>query len=210
MEKFIIQNKWFKKCLYLEEKVIPERYLWHVTNPGFYYRDTKYKFHDHWREKYIRNFRKSILEKGLKFGKTNAVYAHNGLTRLKEMYPLWIDDWHNIFLTTEKISRGIEDLNWMSKYDFWRIDTEIYDGPWYIDPFIYKEAQREMKWVKPHNYVCTPYEIPPAALQLFRFDQKLYQQPFFYQQEGVASVSGKKKDMDGLVPFMFSGRRVAT
>ena len=146
----------------------------------------------------------------MKFGKSYAIYAHNGLSHLKEMYPLWIDDWVNIFFTPPKnLSKGIENLKWMTKYDFWRIDTEIYDGPWYVDPFVYKEAQDCMKWVKPHNYVCTPYEVPPEALQLFRFDQELYQQPFFYQQEGAAIVSWKKKDMDGLVPYTFKSHRIA-
>jgi hypothetical protein len=211
MEKFIIKHKSFKKCVYLEEKVKPERFLWHVTNPGFYYnRESLYKFHDHWRDKFINNFRKSIMEKGLKFGQSNAIYAHNELSYLKEMYPLWIDDWVNIFFTPpNQISKGVENLKWMRKYDFWRIDTEIYDGPWYVDPFVHDEAQSCMKWVKPHNYVCTPYEIPPEAIQLFVFDQELYQEPFFVQEDGVASVSGRKKDMDGLVPFMFNGRRMA-
>jgi hypothetical protein len=86
------------------EKIIPERYVWHLSSP---------------------ENRASILKFGLtlEFGDHKCIFANNQSFNVIFMYP---------FCLEEENGRYRPDN--LLKYDFWRIDTARFKADWYIDP----------------------------------------------------------------------------
>jgi hypothetical protein len=85
------------------EKIIPERYVWHLSSP---------------------ENRASILKFGLtlEFGDHKCIFANNQSFNVIFMYPFCLE-----------AEKGRYRPNNLLKYDFWRIDTHSFQADWYID-----------------------------------------------------------------------------
>ena len=86
------------------EKIIPERYVWHLSSPAN---------------------RASILDGGLQIdlSEHNCIFANNQSANIKFMYPFCLETFD-----------GLYNSDNLLKYDFWRIDTHCFEADWYIDP----------------------------------------------------------------------------
>ena len=86
------------------EKIIPERYVWHLASP---------------------ENRASILDVGLQIdlSEHNCIFANNQSANIKFMYPFCLETFD-----------GRYNSDNLLKYDYWRIDTESFNADWYIDP----------------------------------------------------------------------------
>lgn len=86
------------------ERIVPERYVWHVSSP----------------EK-----RASILKFGLtpEFGDHKCIFANNQSSNITFMYPFCLDSYG-----------GRYNSDNLLKYDYWRIDTARFKADWHIDP----------------------------------------------------------------------------
>ena len=167
----IIKNSLTNTEYVLKKTITPDRFLWHVSKPKY----------TNQQQDHIPHRRNDILKNGLKFCHTNSVFAHNSIRLITEMYPIWMNSME-FNLSFSDMDRMIEEhkrLHWLKHYDFWRIDTDIYKGDWYIDPIIPGDLKFNPNLKStPHNYICTPNEIPTAALTLFKFDPYLIQEYF--------------------------------
>lgn len=154
----------------LVKKVNPPRFLWHVKHAG-------------------RSSDLNIARFGLLKPKDYAVFAHNQLENFNDMYPYFMDSRD---FETEVTGAEFYD------YSFWRIDTQIANVPWFIDPY----CEDEPFIASPIHYLCTPNSIPKEALKLFNFDLDNYlkKEPKFKLKNGVAHIYGIRTDFDTLVP----------
>jgi hypothetical protein len=86
------------------ERIIPERYVWHVSSP---------------------KKRTNIKELGLKvdISDHNCIFANNLSFNVIFMYPFCLE-----------AENGRYRPNNLLKYDYWRIDTHSFEADWYIDP----------------------------------------------------------------------------
>ena len=140
------------------DPIIPERYVWHVTN-RFYGESQLDRF--------------SIATRGLRYEYSRyakAVFAHNRIADIRDFYPFTVDfmdyDWG-------ECNGYYAQPEFLENFDFWRIDTRIFKGKWYIDP----NMKEELVWyvrTRPINYICSPENIPPFALKLYEFDFELF------------------------------------
>jgi len=122
------------------DRIVPERYVWHVSKP--------------------KN-RKAILEFGLKLdaSKHNCIFANNQSFNVIFMYPFCLE-----------AENGRYRPNNLLKYDFWRIDTHIFEADWYIDPNM-KDGPIECMGDEKY-FVATETSIPFKALELFKVGQE--------------------------------------
>jgi hypothetical protein len=122
------------------ERIVPERYVWHVSRP--------------------KN-RKAILEFGLKpdVSKHNCIFANNQSFNVIFMYPFCLE-----------AKNGRYRPNNLLKYDFWRIDTQIFEANWYIDPNM-KDGPIEYMGDEKY-FVATETPIPCEATELFKVGQE--------------------------------------
>ena len=140
------------------DPVIPERYVWHAST--LYYGEQRLD-------------RFSIATRGLMHDYSRyakAVFAHNRIADIRDFYPLIVD-----FMDYEygESNGSYIQPEFLEGFDFWRIDTRVFKGKWYIDP----NMKEELVWfdrTRPINYICTPENIPPAALKLYEFDFELF------------------------------------
>jgi hypothetical protein len=167
-EQTDLKNAWDKLCktfisrMLQLDPIIPGRYLWHVSFPWLDSTDN------------LRNF--SIVSEGLKVKYSegyDAIFAHNRLYSISEFYPFTID--MNSFNDS---FGGIPAPGSSILYaDFWRIDTQAYNGKWYIDPnmkndcFIYGNGH-------PINFLCTPEDVPSYALKCYQLSLDVYLQEY--------------------------------
>ena len=162
-EKFIPDSKFvsytelhenFLPRMMRQEKVIPDRYVWHVTDD----QNSDFK-------------RFSIAKEGLKagYGNFKAVFANNGLSSITHFYPLNIEvymwrqcrDYYRPFL------RDMDEA--MLLCDFWRIDTHAFNAEWSLDPNM-KSYNRSYK----NSFICTTQDIPADALSLYKVDPDVF------------------------------------
>jgi len=167
----------FNKIVTLDNPLKPARYLWHI----------KYRSH----QSDLRIARQGLLRMD-----GNAVYACNGLRFFNDMYPWFLDAWEVRHLPIE----GIQ----FASYSYWRIDTRIANTPWFVDPFM-AEEYHVCRWnssCKPRNFICTPNNIPNAALRLYSFDldRFLQRKPVIQRRQGAVSVVYHDNDFETLVP----------
>ncbi len=206
----------------VDVKVIPDRYLWHVSDSKFYLdreRNSPEEFEgldefiieedEYGRVTFSR--RDKIKKEGLKTSDNWPVFAHNRIKKLTSMYPLWLDYTERYYsIYNDKDEEDFRMLRWLKRYDFWRIDTSVFDGPWFIDP-VMREDLKSIKdpYLVPSNYVCTPCDVPPESLTLFQFDSFLYEKPGFYKDSKVVSVLPRIDQWDGMYPVPESMLKVA-
>jgi len=153
------------------------RYLWHVTdnNP---------------------EVNLSIASEGLICDKDYAVFAHNNVQDFNALFP---------YIFTSKLSwMGCEEhdkFNALLRFSFWRIDTSLVDGEWYVDPNMERDLHRVRGLkVTSSNFVCTLVNVPPAALKLFQIDFERFfcKKPTVAVRAGVTSVYMPRRDFDCL------------
>lgn len=138
-------------------KIIPDRYLWHLSIP---------------------KYRKCILKEGIipNHEKYDLVFANNQIHQLCNLWPLvWVlpsdtsfrfDDYSN----EDEAYKAYNEFIY-GYYDFWRIDSEIagYDG-YRIDPNnpAVEGASSKLP-ARDEDYICRKEPIPPNSLKLFRY-----------------------------------------
>ncbi|MBK6834805.1 MAG: hypothetical protein IPG89_11235 [Bacteroidetes bacterium] len=134
------QDEKFNELFFREEIIKPKRHVWHVSHKAN---------------------RESILKEGIKKRNCYRAVCVNNMKldefSVNRFWPLPIDKWDFIFN-----SSGKEDF--LSKYDFWRIDTIKLDCEWRIDPFMrsdYKHYGLRSYW----DYACTKDDIPSVAIE---------------------------------------------
>ena len=96
------------------EKIIPERYVWHVTSP--------------------KN-RRSIIRLGINpnFSKHNCVFANNQSFNIKFFFPFCVETYFKNYYSSDLL-----------EFDFWRIDTTKFNADFYIDPNMMKGPKEFM------------------------------------------------------------------
>lgn len=155
--------------LYSLEPIKPKRFIWHVT---------------------AKRNRESISRRGL-IPHEKLVFANNQNLSIQKMwrvmdnlYEAWVyflfSDRHAFDWTAER-DLICKDL------DFWRIDTEISECQWFIDPFL-ANGYDHCGGLSARHYICTPQRIFPEALQLYTFDAAMENKLFIKQYDGCASV----------------------
>ena len=147
-----------KNSIYTQ-KIKPRRYVWHVSraNP-------------------LLISRKGLLTNSHRhFGYENAVFAHNDNACETgpnwNWYPLLLDCWDWCF--DKSVGFVDSDLEYgyrmeSNGYHFWRIDTTIYKGDWFIDTIAHNDFS---------GYACTDHDfyivtfnnIPPEALTHYKY-----------------------------------------
>ena len=150
------------------------RYLWHIKYDSY-------------------NSDLKIAANGLLCPKNYAVFAHTHNFGFNDMYPYFMDFWD--------FDIQVLDLECQfSAYSFWRIDTNLANVDWFIDPNMKEDS--ELLGYNYKNYVCTLNSIPNYALKLFKYDRDRYvtKRPFITRGNGVASVRPYRNDIDSLVP----------
>lgn len=136
--------------------IIPARFVWHVSHRGYGETD-------------LETFsiaRRGILRDYNHYGP--AVFAHNKLNSLTDFYPFCIDF---AFERGQPLS-DLTPSRWFQSCGFWRIDTHIFNGTWYIDPNL--KDGGHFGCGRAINFICTPEDIPPYALRYFEFDTDAY------------------------------------
>lgn len=162
--------KFGEKRLGMKNRIIPERYVWHVSNS---FQEWKLTFRNegmdyaYFKTHYVPELRKKIAVEGLRFKNCNAVFAHHGTLHPVQMHPIWLDvhfDHHY------RYSRSAGDYRFLQDYTFWRIDTRSLDIPWYVDPYMGESDRSKIEGFPPQNkYILTPNEIPPTAITCFAY-----------------------------------------
>lgn len=184
----------------LEKVLKPQRYLWHVTTKeirlGFQRTEDPF------------GLRKKILKEGLicnDFEKW-ALFANNGLTKPQFLFPFCIDH----FMFGDGVKRIMENM--MTDYDFWRIDTLLYNGDWYIDPKMEAGIKKTYTRLNKYWYLCTKNNIPPSALTLFTFKETNLNEIGKLKlnfSDGAASVSTNRWQ-DNLTPHIWEDDTLGT
>jgi hypothetical protein len=139
-------------------KIKPRRYVWHVSlaNP-------------------LLISRKGLLTSSdRRLGYENAVFAHNAKVGddgpgSQSWFPLMMDWWH-WDKSVGFVDCDLEEAYWLQSYDFWRIDTTIYKGDWFVDTI----AQNDfcgIVWAANHRnlFIVTFDNIPPEALTHYKY-----------------------------------------
>jgi hypothetical protein len=137
--------------------VIPARYVWHVSHRGY------------GRVADLETFsiaKRGILREYNHYGP--AVFAHNRLYDLAVFYPFNIDmdAFANFTINGEPAPSGF-----FLSCGYWRIDTRIFKGKWYVDPNLKNDL--DFKCNRAIHYICTPEDIPSCALRYFEFDMEV-------------------------------------
>jgi hypothetical protein len=164
----------------LEKVLTPQRYVWHTS-----YRDLK---RSHRPPDSDFGLREKIRREGLICRENWAVFANNGLIKPEFIFPFCID--HFSFCDTVQVV-----MNTMTRYDFWRIDTEVYKGEWFVDPLMTCDIEKRYQRMNKHWFVCTLGNIPPSALKLFTFENTAIEEIGKYKvnyTHGAANVSIKQ------------------
>jgi len=125
-------NRW------LENKVIPQQYVYHVT---------------------LKNKRDSILLNGLLA--QDHVQGEWGFEREEAKYPSMVFANNTEIVTDFFYFEECWGLFYSELWDVWRIDTEIYHGDWYTDLNMGHYGTLGV-------YICTSQNIPNNALTLLR------------------------------------------
>ena len=190
----------FKKSTETSVKILPSRYVWHVSKAMF----ECDKLLNRW----------SILNKGLCFkapcsvcGEQDSyIYAHNCIETISmlDMYPIFVDFYTGKMELHEKrypsIFHKLTEWSCLTIYDFYRIDTLAFNAEWWIDPLIHHEIKQGY-WgnARPENYVYTNVEVPPHAIKVFSFDEFRFRDlgPKIVFQEGAVHFS-ERNLFDGL------------
>lgn len=142
-----------KKCqadIYFRasEKIIPNRYVWHISYP---------------------RYRDSILKYGIipEKGDSGLVYVNNQIEEPHRLWPITYDD-GPLYYGWDVY--GEEEM--FASYDFWRIDCKIAGFKGFkIDPY---EPALGVRWgwrddSKDEDYLCRKEAIPSKALKLFTY-----------------------------------------
>jgi hypothetical protein len=136
-----------------QETITPVRFVWHVA----VCRD--HRNHD------LERF--SIATEGLIYDFSNfkVIFANNALYSITEFYPfffefcIWPESTDPLM---NLIRKELEEPLLLS--DFWRIDTHAFNAEWRIDPNMKAESRVKIE----QNYLCTPMNIPPYALRMYK------------------------------------------
>lgn len=136
-----------------QETITPVRFVWHVA----VCRD--HLNHD------LERF--SIATEGLKCDCSNdkVIFANNALFSITDFYPFFFDFciWpESTDPLMNLIRKELEEPLLLS--DFWRIDTYALNAEWRIDPNMKTERHVKIE----QNYICTPMNIPPYALRMYK------------------------------------------
>ena len=137
------------------KKIIPQMFVWHVT---------------------LRENRDTIFKFGLRPDKSehNCVFANNHGKKITLFYPFCLEIYNDTFRNENLI-----------KYDYWRIDTTLFDADWYIDPNMKNGPKEYME--DNQDYIATESRIPKYAMDLFEVLD------VFYIKKMYVVVSGKDK-----------------
>lgn len=169
-KKNLIIGKFGETWVGPENRIIPERYVWHVSNS---FEEWKFTFKnrgmdfEYFKTHYVPMLRRKIALEGLCFKNYNAVFAHNGQLPPYQMHPIWLDICFSRSLT---YYHELGDYRFLTDYTFWRIDTRNLDIPWYVDPFMGHGDRRLIDGYPDQNkYILTPNQIPPTAITCFEY-----------------------------------------
>jgi hypothetical protein len=123
--------------------ILTDRFVWHLS---------------------IKKYRKGIQTTGLE-PKKGLAFANSQCEEIDNMWH-WELDYRYVGLTDLKDDVILNKI--CSAIDFWRIDTEIFEGNWYYDPIMKGWGDFD------YRYVCTPQHIPLEAITLYKFDLGTY------------------------------------
>jgi hypothetical protein len=185
-----MKPKTFAEKINKSEEISVRGYLWHIS----------YEKND-----------LNILQRGLICGNRGAICAHNKINS-------WFDTYQNNFEAFESLlfynniiqpskEKELEKFNnrllnglVVSEYSFWRIDPNIANVSWYLDPLM-KEDYKLCNAL-PINYICSTQDISIDALKLFKLDFESYlaEKPIIKIKEGVTSYIHRQDPMDYLQP----------
>ena len=140
----------------------------------------KYVWHVSYRENDL-----SIGADGILAVKDGYVYANNQSHQLLDMWPIPIDKWD----FTETYELGLR------RYTWWRIDTEISDFEWEIDPIMIQD-QGIYTSLPMTCYIRTKASIDPKYLTPFRFDRNINNKMDVQIEEGVTSISSPSNGLE--------------
>jgi hypothetical protein len=165
-----------KQCVTPLEKINKvSRFIWHITP-------------------YSDLINLSIAEVGLTCPENYFVFAHNNLKLFRDSYPYFLDSY--------EFDTSLPVQSHFSRYSYWRIDTQLIDVEWNIDPYMVEDVSVYCsRQAKAENFICTKSAIPAQALALFDFDyDRFVDRPtrlsFF---EGGFSAAPCRNDFDTLV-----------
>ena len=128
------------------QPIQPARFIWHVSKP---------------------ENRAMIHQLGLRsdFSEHLCIFANNQSELLGWFYPFCLDHYRGV--ETEDLA--FED------WDFWCIDTSLFEASWYVDPLmaVGKDRMSPEDWYyfagHESHFVCAEVCIPPTALTLFHY-----------------------------------------
>jgi hypothetical protein len=127
----------------------------------------------------------SIGADGILTGKDGYVYANNQSHQLQDMWPIPIDKWD--FQEAYELE--------LTRYTWWRIDTEIIDFEWEIDPIMMKD--KEFYTSLPATcYIRTKAVIDPNYLTPFRFNRNIENEMVVQIESGVTSISSPSSGLE--------------
>ena len=145
-----------KNTIYTQ-KIKPRRYVWHISgaNP-------------------LLISRKGLLtSSNRRLGYETAVFANNDevddFGPSLDWFPL-IMAYYDWDMSVGFVDNDLQRAYWMQHYGFWRIDTTIYKGDWFVDTIAQNDFCNSGWGVEDYNlYIVTFDNIPPEALTHYKY-----------------------------------------
>jgi hypothetical protein len=162
MLKYVNQEKPLRH--FLKQKIVPERYIWHITK--------KNKLKDY-----------SIAKEGIVAPNYYGVFANNQMISLHEFFPICMDIydwWEKIYLPSYSFWR----------IDTHKLNFEWYIDPFMKDDLEWFISVTKTDYVC-ENFICTPNSIPNYAIELFEFDKKTIELLFRINEKMLKSKDFK-------------------